>query len=74
MIAIRLPMEIEDRLDALAKSSGRTKSYYVREAILRHLEDMEDLVEAEKRMADIISGKSKTIPLEEVMKKYGLDH
>jgi RHH-type transcriptional regulator, rel operon repressor / antitoxin RelB len=74
MIAIRLPAEIENRLDALAKESGRTKSYYVREAILRHLEDMEDLIEAEKRLADIRSGKTKTIPLEDVMKKYGLDH
>jgi RHH-type transcriptional regulator, rel operon repressor / antitoxin RelB len=74
MLAIRLPPEIEARLDALAKESGRTKTFYVREAILRHLEDMEDLIEAEKRLADIRSGKSKTIPLEEVMKKYGMDH
>jgi RHH-type rel operon transcriptional repressor/antitoxin RelB len=42
MLALRLPPEIEKRLDALAKKTGRTKSFYAREAILRHLEDIED--------------------------------
>jgi RHH-type rel operon transcriptional repressor/antitoxin RelB len=42
MLALRLPPEIEKRLDALAKKTGRTKSFYAREAILRHLEDLED--------------------------------
>lgn len=42
MLALRLPPEIEKRLDDLAKKTGRTKSFYAREAILRHLEDLED--------------------------------
>lgn len=42
MLALRLPPEIERRLDDLAKKTGRTKSFYAREAILRHLEDLED--------------------------------
>ena len=42
MLAIRLPEEIEKRLDALAKETGRTKSFYVREAILEQLDDIED--------------------------------
>ena len=42
MLALRLPPEIEQRLDALAKKTGRSKSYYAREAILRQLEDIED--------------------------------
>jgi RHH-type rel operon transcriptional repressor/antitoxin RelB len=42
MLALRLPPDIEKRLDALAKKTGRTKSYYAREAILRHIEDIED--------------------------------
>ena len=40
MLALRLPTEIEERLDALAKATGRTKSFYAREAILEHLEDL----------------------------------
>jgi RHH-type rel operon transcriptional repressor/antitoxin RelB len=42
MLALRLRPEIEKRLDELAKKTGRTKSFYAREAILRHLEDLED--------------------------------
>jgi RHH-type transcriptional regulator, rel operon repressor / antitoxin RelB len=73
MLAIRLPEEIENRLDALAKATGRTKTFYAREAILEYLADMEDLYLAEQRMADIKAGRSKTIPLEELMKRYGLE-
>ena len=43
MLAIRLPVEIEKRLDALAKKTGRTKTYYVREAVINHLEELEDI-------------------------------
>ena len=42
MLAIRLPEEIEARLTALAAKTGRTKTFYAREAILAHLDDMED--------------------------------
>ncbi|MBL4868341.1 MAG: TraY domain-containing protein [Pseudomonadales bacterium] len=42
MIAIRLPEEIENRLATLANKTGRTKTFYVREAILEHLDEMED--------------------------------
>jgi RHH-type rel operon transcriptional repressor/antitoxin RelB len=72
MLAIRLPVEIEKRLDALAKETGRTKSFYVREAILEHLDDLEDIYLAERRLADIHAGRSATVSLEEVMKRYGM--
>ncbi len=42
MLAIRLQPDIEKRLARLAKMTGRTKTFYAREAILRHLEDLED--------------------------------
>jgi len=42
MLAIRLPEEIEARLSALATKTGRTKTFYAREAILEHLDEMED--------------------------------
>jgi predicted DNA-binding protein len=41
MLAIRLDKEIEDRLTALAKVTGRTKTYYAREALLLHLDALE---------------------------------
>lgn len=42
MLAIRLPEEIEARLAALAAKTGRTKTFYAKEAILKHMDDMED--------------------------------
>ncbi len=51
MLALRLPLDIEKRLDALARKTGRTKSFYAREAILRHIEDIEDTYLARRRLA-----------------------
>lgn len=69
MLSIRLPAEIESRLDALSKETGRPKSYYVREAILEYLDDLEDVYLAEQRLADLNAGRSHTVALEEVMKR-----
>jgi RHH-type rel operon transcriptional repressor/antitoxin RelB len=73
MLAIRLPAEIEDRLEAVAEATGRTKSFYVREAIIEHLADLEDVYLAEQRLADLRAGRTTAIPLDDVMKKYGLE-
>ena len=42
------------------------------EAILRHLDDLEDLYLAEKSLIELRAGRSQTVPLEEVMKRYGM--
>ena len=73
MLALRLPPEIEQRLDALSKLTGRSKSYYAREAIMEHLDDLEDIYLAEQRLADLRAGRSVAVPLADVMKQYGLD-
>ena len=73
MLAIRLQPEIEGRLDALAKQTGRTKTYYAREAILKYLDEFEDIYLSEKRLEDLRAGRSKTVPLEDVMKKYDME-
>ena len=72
MLAIRLPKEIELRLDNLAKATGRTKTFYAREAILTYLEDLEDLYLADKSMKALKSGKVKAIPLDQVERNLGL--
>jgi RHH-type rel operon transcriptional repressor/antitoxin RelB len=64
MLALRLPIDIEKRLAALARRTGRTKSFYAREAILRHIEDLEDYYLASKRLAR----RAPRIPLEELEK------
>ncbi|MEO6293914.1 MAG: DUF6290 family protein [Burkholderiaceae bacterium] len=72
-ISLRLPEDLSTRLQNLAANTGRSKTFYMIEAIKEHIEDLEDLYLAEQRLADLRSGKSKAIPLEEVMKRYGLE-
>ncbi|MGA8259932.1 MAG: DUF6290 family protein [Arenicellales bacterium] len=67
MLAIRLPPEIEKRLDDLAKRTGRSKSYYAREAILEHLDDLEDYYLAAARVEEA------RLSLEDVEKRLGLE-
>ena len=71
--SLRLPDEIFQRLDRLADRTGRSKTFYMQAAILKHLDDLEDLYLAEQRLIDIRAGKSQTVPLEEVMERYGLE-
>jgi RHH-type rel operon transcriptional repressor/antitoxin RelB len=72
MLALRLPTEIEERLDALAKATGRTKSFYAREAILEHLEDLEDIYLAEKTLEQVRRGDMATHSLDDVERNLGL--
>ena len=73
MLAIRLSAGIGKRLARLAKRTGRTKTFYAREAILRHLEELEDLYLAERILDRIRKGKERTVPLEDVMKRHGVE-
>lgn len=68
MLAIRLPKEIEERLDELARKTGRSKSYYVRQAILEYLDDLEDYYLAVERLEQNLQG----IPLDQVERRLGL--
>jgi RHH-type rel operon transcriptional repressor/antitoxin RelB len=72
MLAIRLPADLENRLAALAERTGRTKTFYAREAIEKYIDDLEDLYLAEKELAKVQSGRSKPVPLSAVMKAHGL--
>lgn len=72
--SIRLDPAVEQRLDNLAAQTGRTKAYYLRELVTDGLDDLEDLYLAEQRLVDIRAGRSDTVPLAEVMRRYGLDN
>lgn len=73
MLAIRLPQSIERRLEKLARRTGRTKTFYVREAILQHLEDLEDIYLAERALARIRNDEEPTVPLADVIKRHGME-
>lgn len=68
MLAIRLPETIEERLNALASETGRSKTALAREAILEYIDDLEDFYLAEARARR----NRKTIPLDEVERRLGL--
>lgn len=68
MLALRLPPQIEKRLEALARKTGRTKSHYAKRAIAEFLEDQEDYLLALARLEKDRPG----IPIEEVERRLGL--
>ena len=50
MLAVRIPESVEARLDKLAKLTGRPKSFYVRQALTAHLDEIEDTYTALYRL------------------------
>ncbi len=71
MLAIRLPEETENRLAELAKKTGRTKTFYAREAIEKHLEDLEDIYLGLATLERVRSGEEEILSSEDVWN--GLD-
>jgi len=72
-VSLRLPVELVERVSLLAKTTGRSRTFYMQEAIKQHVEDLEDLYLAEQALIDIRAGKSQTTALEDVMKRYGME-
>jgi RHH-type transcriptional regulator, rel operon repressor / antitoxin RelB len=68
MLGIRLDNELEKRLNRLAKKTGRSKSYYAREAIRQYLEDREDYLTG----LAVLERSEPTISLDELERRLGL--
>ena len=71
MLALRLDDELEKRVADLATRQGRNKSALVREALIRYMEDQEDI-----EMAEAVSKNmkgQKTLTLEEARRALGLE-
>ena len=71
MLAVRLDGELEKRLERLAAKTGRTKTFYARQAIEAHLDDLEDFFLAEERLRDFRS--EDAVPLADLKVELGLD-
>lgn len=69
MLGLRLEPELEKKLDSLAKETGRSKSYYAREAIRQYLEDREDYL----RGIAVLERREPTISLDELERRLGLE-
>ena len=63
---------MEARLDNLSRRTGRTKTYYVREAVIEHIDDLEDLYLAEEEIREIRAG-ARTYSFDEVRNDLGLE-
>lgn len=69
MLSVRLDPQIEERLEALARATGRTKTFYVREAVLAHLDEMEDRFVAIERL----ERPARRIPLDELERELDVE-
>lgn len=69
MLAIRLDKELEQEIDLLAKAKRSNRSTVVREAIIRYLEDNEDIELARQSLDETSGSKS----LKELRRDLGLD-
>ena len=70
MLAIRLPTDVEQRLSDLAEKTGRTKTFYAREAIIQYLQDLEDIYITQSRL----SKNGKRLSLKEMKQHLDLDN
>jgi len=71
MLAVRLDPDLEARLTAVAKRTGRSKSYYARKAIEEMIEEMEDIALLEEALKDY--DPAKNISMEQLRRELGLD-
>ncbi len=72
-VSLRLPEDLSRRLNSLAAQTGRSKTFYMLEAIKQHLDELEDLYLAEQRLQDVRAGRSMTHSLDDVERTIGLE-
>ena len=70
---IQLDPEIDNRLEQLAKATGRSKDFYVQEMIRQGLDELEDAYLGALEAERVRRGESSTRPLDAVMRDLGLD-
>jgi len=70
MASLRLGEELESRLDQLAASTGRTKTFYIKQLIEEHIEELEDRYIAEQRLEN----PAKRLSSEAMRQELGLDN
>jgi len=71
MLAVRLDADLEARLEAVSRQTGKSKSYLAREALRERIEQLEDIALVEEALRDPDAGK--TYSLDEVVRRLGLE-
>ena len=72
-VSLRLPDDVKARLERLARRTGRSKTFYLIEAITEKIDDLEDFYLADQIAHRVRSGKERTWSLDEVERDLGLD-
>lgn len=70
-LSIRIDPDTDARLERLARLTGRSKSFYVKQAIEQHIEDLEDLYLAQRVAKRIADRRERLIPLEDMQRELG---
>lgn len=72
-LTLRLPDDLGARLDRLAKSTSRPKSYYVRSLIEDHLAELEYVAGLDAYAEAVRRGEVETRPMDELIEELGFD-
>ena len=72
MLAVRLPQSLETRLNSLSEKTHRSKSYYVKKALEKLLEEEEDYVEALASYEEYLRNGKKGYSLDEMKRRYDI--
>jgi RHH-type transcriptional regulator, rel operon repressor / antitoxin RelB len=72
-VSIRLPDDLDRRLEFLARQTGRTKTFYIMKALVERIDDLEDYYLAADVLERIREGKESSYSSAEVRKDLGLD-
>ena len=73
MPAVRIPEDLDNRLNTLARRTGRSKNSFVREALLHQLDDIEDYSLGMETLERIRNGEEKLYSSAEARRELGLD-
>lgn len=71
--ALRMPVDLAARYERLAKSTGRTKTFYMNEALADSIDRLEYEYGLLQQVEDFRAGKLETYSLEEVKQRYELE-
>ncbi len=72
-ISVRLHEALKGRLERIARRTGHSKSFHVRQALIAQLPDLEDLYFARKVAKRVAVGRERAIPLEQLERDLSRD-
>lgn len=70
--ALRVRSDISDRYISLAERTGRSKSFYMNEALEGSIDYLEYVYDLMKKVEDYHAGRLETVTLDELEKNLGL--